>query len=130
MEAPEEIVAELREREPVFHREPRDGGREHLESMTVADFFEIGASGRIYSREHVIDRVAGRWERDEPEADSQIEEFSVRQIGPHAFLATYTLQLSDGHATRTSRRASVWTNRAERWQILYHQGTLAEPSPA
>jgi hypothetical protein len=129
MEAPEEIVAELRSREPVFHNEPREGGREHLEAMTVPDFFEIGASGRVYSREHVLERVLARHERDEPIVENGIEGFSVLQIGPHAYLATYTLQLPDGHATRTTRRATVWTDRAGRWQVIYHQGTLADPTP-
>lgn len=128
MEAPEAIVVELREREPVFHREPREGGREHLDAMMVADFFEIGASGRVYSREHVLERVLSRWERDEPEMAMEVEEFVVRQIGPHAYLVTYTMQQPDGHATRTTRRATVWTDRADRWQVIYHQGTLAEPA--
>jgi hypothetical protein len=130
MDAPEEIVAELRSREPVFHNEPRDGGQEHLEAMTVADFFEIGASGRIYSREHVIERVLARHERDEPVLEHEIEEFFVREIGPNAYLATYTMQLPDGPATRTTRRASVWTDRSGHWQVIYHQGTLADPTPA
>lgn len=130
MEAPEDIVAELHEREPVFHKVSRSAGREHLEQLMVKDFFEIGASGRIYTREHVLDRILSRWERDEPEVANEIEEFVVRQIGPHAYLATYTLQQPDGHAKRTSRRATVWTDRAGHWQVIYHQGTAASPPPA
>ena len=130
MEAPPESVEELRSREPLFHNEPRHAGREHLESMTVDDFFEIGASGRIYSREHVLERVLSRYERDEPVLAPEVEEIFVRGIGPHAFLATYTLQQPDGHATRTSRRATVWTDREGHWQVIYHQGTAADPTPA
>lgn len=129
MEAPEEIIAELRAREPVFHREDRAAGSEGLDALMVKDFFEIGASGRIYTREHILERVLSRWERDEPEPEMSIEEFVARQIGPHAYLVTYTMQQPDGHATRTTRRATVWTDRAGHWQVIYHQGTLAEPSP-
>lgn len=130
MEAPEEKLAELRELEPVFHNEPREDGRERLEAMMVEDFFEVGASGRIYSREHVLDRVLARIERGEPEAESEVEDFFVRRIGPHAYLCTYTLQLYDGPAKRTSRRTTVWTDREGYWQVIYHQGTLADPTPA
>lgn len=129
MEPPQDIVDELRRREPVFHNEPSDGGRDHLEAMTVPDFFEIGASGRVYSREHVIDRILSRFERDEPQIENEVEEFFVRRIGANAYLATYTLQQPDGPIKRTTRRATVWTDRAGHWQVVYHQGTLADPAP-
>lgn len=129
MEATGEIVAELRSREPVFHDEPCEDARDRLERLMVGDFFEIGASGRIYTRENVIERVLSRHEHNDPAAESEIDDFSVREIGPHAYIATYTLTLLDGHAKRISRRASVWTDRAGHWQVLYHQGTLAEPTP-
>lgn len=130
MEAPAEIIAELRRREPVFHNEPRAGGREHLEAMMVSDFFEVGASGRIYTREHVIDRVLGRLERDEPEIEHEVDEFQVREISPNVYLTTYTLRQPDGPTSRITRRTTIWAQSDDLWQVVYHQGTMAEPTPA
>lgn len=129
VEAPEDIAAQLREREPVFHQEAVGSDRAHFESMLVSDFFEIGASGRIYSRERVIETVVDRYDRDEGEIDHTITEFECRQLAEHVFLTTYLLAQPDGPVVRTTRRATVWTNALGRWQVVYHQGTIAEPTP-
>ncbi len=130
MEAPAEIIAELRRREPVFQIEPRRGTLADLEELTVNDFFEVGASGRIYSRQHVIDRVLARIERDEPDIEYGLDDFVVREICQHVYLATYTLRQSDGPITRSTRRTTIWTDAQGHWQVIYHQGTMAEPTPA
>lgn len=129
MEAPDQIVKELREREPVFHRLPAQTTREELEPRLVSDFFEIGASGRIYSRDRVIETVVDRYERDEGELEHTITEFECRELSEHIFLVTYLLAQPDGPIVRTTRRATVWTNELGRWQVVYHQGTIAEPTP-
>ncbi|MFT4049642.1 MAG: hypothetical protein QM648_07360 [Solirubrobacterales bacterium] len=129
MEAPEQIAAEIREREPVFHRLPPNTTRDDLEPRLVGDFFEIGASGRIYSRERVIETVVDRYARGEDELEHTITEFEVRELSEHVFLATYLLAQPDGPVLRTTRRATLWTNELGRWQVVYHQGTIAEPTP-
>ena len=97
-----------------------------LQSELVEDFFEIGASGRLYERERVIETVVDRYERDDPGVLNEVEEFAVREIGAHLFIATYVLHQPDGHARRSSRRATVWTNATGHWQVVYHQGTIVE----
>src|SRR5579883_2763275 len=47
------VWAELRNREPIFHRPELGTARVDFERMTVEDFWEVGASGRCYSRNHV-----------------------------------------------------------------------------
>lgn len=55
--APElaDVLDELRRREPIFHRPEFGSTRADFERMTADDFWEIGASGQLYSREHVLD---------------------------------------------------------------------------
>lgn len=129
-EPPAETVDELRRREPVFQNEPREGGREHLEAIMAPEFFEFGASGRIYSREQIIDRVLARYELNEPEPEVEIEDFRVLQPCEHIFIATYTLHQPDGHLDRVTRRTTIWTDREGHLQVVQHQGTMADPSPA
>lgn len=126
MEPTAEIVTELRRREPVFHQLPEGTTREELEPRLTADFFEIGASGRVYSRERVIETVVDRYERNEPSVDNEVDDFKCVQLAEHIFLVTYDLRQPDGHAMRLTRRATVWTNELGRWQVAYHQGTLAD----
>ena len=127
MSAPPEIVTALREREPIFHRDPASADRSYFESMIAEDFFEVGASGRIYPRERVIETVVDRYERDDPGVLNDVGDFEVREIGTHLFLVTYTLSQPDGHETRVTRRSTIWSDAAGHWQVVYHQGTVVAP---
>ncbi|MES1153696.1 MAG: DUF4440 domain-containing protein, partial [Rhodanobacter sp.] len=49
------VLEALRRREPIFHRPEFGSTRADFERMAAADFWEIGASGRRYSRAHVLD---------------------------------------------------------------------------
>jgi len=57
------IQKELSAREPIFHQPEFGTDRKTYESMTVEDFFEIGASGKRYSRNFVIDTLVERYSK-------------------------------------------------------------------
>jgi hypothetical protein len=126
LDASSETTAELRAREPIFHCEPEGSDRAHFDSLLVSDYFEVGASGRVYDRDLVLDIVVDRYERDDPGVLNEVEDFRVREIAPDTFIATYTLHQPDGHASRVTRRSTVWTNASGRWQAVYHQGTIVD----
>ena len=50
-----EILAELSSREPIFHRPELGTNRTDFEMMTLEDFWEVGASGRRYTRKYVLE---------------------------------------------------------------------------
>lgn len=113
------IRDELIAREPIFHRPEFGTTREAFEAMTDEGFWEVGASGRIYSREFVIDTVVARYAGDYQD-DWRTEGFECRRIAPGNYLLTYTLHQGE----RVTRRATLWRRSGERWVIVYHQGTL------
>ena len=116
------VLAELSRREPIFHRPELGTTRADFEKMTAEDFWEIGASGRRYSRAEVLDALEKRWSA--PHADVwETSDFECRRLAADVFLLTYSL-LQDG--VRRTRRATVWQRTAEGWKILYHQGTLIQ----
>lgn len=127
MQAPPEIVSALKEREPIFHNDPPNADRSYLEALIAEDYVEVGGSGRIYSRERVIDTVVDRYDREEPAVEYNVDDFAVRQIAPQIYLATYTLSQPDGHETRVTRRSTIWTDSTGNWQVVYHQGTVVAP---
>ena len=53
---------ELASREPIFHRPELGTTRADFENMTSTDFWEIGASGRRYSRDHVLHELEERYQ--------------------------------------------------------------------
>jgi len=115
----EPILAELRSREPVFHHPEFGMTRADFERMTDAAFWEIGASGRRYSREYVLDVLE---ERGHNPGDDEwdVRDFHCAEIAADNYLVTYTLRQEQ----RITRRASIWRRTEEGWKIVFHQGTV------
>lgn len=113
------ILEELRRREPIFHRPEFGTTRADFQAMTEPDFWEVGASGRRYSREYVLDVLEERY-RQPLEDDWEADDFHCREIAADNYLLTYTLK----QGTRITRRATLWRHTAQGWKIVYHQGTV------
>ncbi|AUN41736.1 DUF4440 domain-containing protein [Tsukamurella tyrosinosolvens] len=114
-----EVLAELRRREPVFHG-PSWRSLADFDDAVAPDFWEVGASGRRYSREHVRAVTEQRIAAPPDESDWETSEFQVRAMGASVYLLTYTLAQGD----RVTRRLTVWRRRENRWTVMFHQGTV------
>lgn len=119
-----DVLEELKCREPIFHRPEFGTTRADFEKMTVADFWETGASGRRYSREYALKVVEERY-RDHHADPWETQEFHCRRLSENVFLLTYTLF----QGPRKTRRASIWQRSDEGWKIVYHQGTIVQDAP-
>lgn len=121
--APElrDVLADLRRREPVFHG-PEWRSLADFDAAVATDFWEVGASGRRYSRDHVRATIEERLAAPADESDWATSEFQVRAMGASVYLLTYTL----AQGSRLTRRLTVWRRRENRWSVLFHQGTLIE----
>lgn len=119
-----DIQQELIDREPIFHRPEHGTSRAALAAMTTEDFWEVGASGRRYSRAYILDLLEQRYAH--PYEDNwKTEDFYCQEIAPDNYLLTYTLH----QASRITRRTTLWRRTPSGWVIVYHQGTIVE-SPA
>ena len=123
------ILEELRAREPIFHRPELGTSRTDFERMTAEDFWEVGASGRRYSRAYVLDLLEERYAELErrfagPHEDVlEASEFQCRRLAEDVYLLTYTL-VQD--RVRVTRRSTIWRKTLEGWKIVFHQGTVVE----
>jgi hypothetical protein len=112
------VLEELQRREPIFHTKEFGTTFEEFERAVAPDYWEVGATGRRYSRAFILQTfqaippiaAADEW---------QCRDFGLLQLGPDTYLLTYTLNQWD----RLTRRATVWQRTADGWRILYHQGT-------
>lgn len=116
------VLEELRGREPIFHTPAFGLTAEQFLRSTAPGYWEVGASGRRYSRAAIL-----AWARKQPEhfvdasaAGWRTEDFGLLQLGPEIYLLTYTL---DQNGRRT-RRSTIWRRDNDGWRILYHQGTI------
>ena len=116
-----DVMAELMAREPLFHREEFGTTRQDYENMTEPDFWEVGASGRRYGRDRIVESLEGRYKNFTYET-WYIEDFQCRKIAQDCYLTTYTLFQDD----RQSRRSTIWRRAEGNWKIFYHQGTPVE----
>jgi len=117
-----EVLKELVSREPIFHRPELGTTRADFERMTAEDFWEVGASGRRYSRNHILAKLEKRHQRPVKET-LQAEEFRCQELAPDLYLLTYTLLQEN---TRKTRRSTIWQQTPEGWKIVFHQGTIVQ----
>lgn len=116
------MLAELREREPIFHRLELGTSRTDFEAQTAPDFWEVGASGRVYGREVVWATLAERYADPGYAASDEwsTADFACREVAPDTYLLTYVLRQGE----RVTRRLTAWQRSEGQWRILYHQGTV------
>jgi hypothetical protein len=113
------VLRELMEREPLFHRAQFGTTRKDFEKMTAPVFWEVGASGRRFSRQFVLETLEKRYENSTEDV-WEIGDFHCLEIAADNYLVTYTLIQGE----RITRRATIWRRTAEGWQVVYHQGTV------
>jgi hypothetical protein len=123
------ILNQLIQREPIFHHPEFGTKRADFENITDVTFWEVGASGRRYSRECVLAEVVKRYEdpkyrgiHSPPEHAWQTKDFQCRKIALDNYLLTYTLVQEQ----RVTRRSTIWQHSHTGWKILYHQGTIVQ----
>ena len=115
------VLQDLMQRESIFHRPEWGTTRRDFEHMMEAAFWEVGASGRRYGREYVLDELEKRYEH--PTAEIwETKDFHCLETARDNYLLTYTLVQSQ----RVTRRATIWRRSNLGWKIVYHQGTVVE----
>ncbi|HEY4379773.1 MAG TPA: DUF4440 domain-containing protein [Acidobacteriaceae bacterium] len=117
-----DVQAELMQCEPIFHRPEFGTTRAEFERITTEDFWEVGASGRRYTREFVLDELERRFAT--PHDDVwETSDFRCQRVAEDVYLLTYTL-LQD--QVRLTRRTTIWRKTKEGWKIVFHQGTMVQ----
>ena len=116
-----DVLKELMRREPIFHHPEFGTTRLDFEKMTEVTFWEVGASGRRYSREYILDVLEERF-RNPVEDIWETKDFHCLEIARDNYLITYTLI----QGARITRRATIWRRSEFGWKIVYHQGTVVE----
>jgi hypothetical protein len=114
------VLEELRRREPIFHTPEFGTSPAEFETATAPGYWEVGASGRRYSREFILRTLEQKPPVDANVAGWQCYDHGLRHLGPDTYLFTYTLR----QAERLTRRATIWQTTSEGWRLLYHQGRV------
>ncbi len=99
--------------------------RTRVAHFLAADFVEFGSSGRVFTRDQILDLLATQ--QYTPPA---LEDFACRLIAPHVALVTYRTVRTDAQtgARHVTLRSSIWIrggelDKSDHWRITFHQGT-------
>ena len=114
------VLEQLISRETALHHPQLGTTRADFDAMMDAAFREIGASGRRYSREYVLDVLDQRG-RIHAEDAWETSDLDCAELAVDLYLLSYTLRQMD----RLTRRTSIWRRTATGWKIVFHQGTIA-----
>ena len=90
--------------------------REQLDLLLDADFFEIGASGRLWEREELISDLIST---SAPVV--QVEGMNARRVDDRIVVVTYVTV----SAARRVVRSSWWRESNDVWTCFFHQGTVS-----
>jgi hypothetical protein len=90
-----------------------------LTELLADEFIEFGSSGRIYTRSDLVELL----QAESPVAQTT-SDFKVISLAPDVALLTYKLRRHSDPEVKTLR-SSVWQRTRGRWQMVFHQGTVA-----
>jgi hypothetical protein len=101
--------------------------RARVAALLAEDFEEFGSSGRVWSREAIIESLAS--EDYEPIA---IEDFKCDRIAEGFALVTYRSVRTDTQSGARSMalRSSLWVEESGEWRMRFHQGTKVHGTKA
>ena len=110
----QDLNAELFRLESALAARDPDGIEGGLASLIADDFLEFGRSGRVWTRDSILELL-----KQGPSGDPvPMDRFEAIEVADGVALVTY-------HGAMANR-CSVWVRRDGRWQIRFHQGTLTE----
>ena len=114
------LLEELKHLESLFHAACPNASEEMFEMLVADNFWEIGASGRKYSRAFALSVLTSR---QLTEQDSwKTSDYHLSQVGETVYLLTYMLH----QPNRITRRLTVWERTDNYWKAVYHQGTVVQ----
>ena len=87
------------------------------------DFIEFGSSGRVFDKQQIIDNLQA-----ERRIRRSLVDFKTLPLAPGLVLATYRAVRHGGPGEPPiySLRSSIWKLIDDRWQLVFHQGTLSK----
>jgi len=94
--------------------------RAAVQKLLTEDFLEFGSSGRVWTRDEIIDLL-----EHETFSAPRMEDFHCVLLAENVALVTYRAVRSDrtGGAGISSLRSSIWIQISGEWRCRFHQGT-------
>ena len=93
----------------------------YMEQLLAEDFFEIGRSGHVYSREATLSHP-----KQPIDAVLPLPDLNVRLLTEDVAQVTYNSAVTYDGVLQKGRRSSIWSRTSTGWVLRFHQGTPYE----
>ncbi len=111
-----DLRAELLALEDTMWRAETRWDRDYMLRTLAPDFFEVGRSGRSYTRDEILELSGG-------EIDATLRDVVVRPVSADVALLTYVSEVRYPEEVQVSNRSSLWVRGPGGWKLQFHQGT-------
>jgi hypothetical protein len=118
----EEDHAILTRLEEDMWREVTRFDRTFQEQRFATDFFEFGRSGRVYTRDQII-----QLDSQPIHAVLPLPNIAIRLLDRNTAQVTYNSQVEYDSFVEYARRSSIWSRTESGWIMRFHQGTPYQP---
>jgi hypothetical protein len=121
---PDEQSTLLCELEKKLQRPEIRASAAEVAGLLADEFFEFGASGSVWSRQQVIERLPQE-QKTQPACELSCNDFSVHWLAEGVALVTYrgTRRIPSEAKELHYLRSSIWKLIDGQWRIAFHQGT-------
>ncbi|QOR68171.1 DUF4440 domain-containing protein [Cytobacillus suaedae] len=111
----EELKAHLKDLEERHTSIEIRKSREELDKILADEFFEIGSSGYMFTKQECLDTGVVLTEMT-------LHNYEIYPLADGVVLSTYYIR--DETRDRNTLRSSIWKMIDGRWQLYFHQGTI------
>jgi hypothetical protein len=124
--ASDQLAAHLFSLEVALHDPAVRRDRARVESLLAEDFQEFGASGRVWSRSHILDLL-----ESEPARTITAHDLACHLVAEGVALITYRAVSIDPRTSEplATLRSSLWICGDGEWKMRFHQGTREQIRP-
>jgi hypothetical protein len=111
----------LKDLEIKLHQKEVRSDKKQLDELLHDDFFEIGRSGKFYTKQDILASLSD--EKLVSEIHSQ--DYSYKELAENSIMLTYKSahKTTKGLLERHTYRTSIWRKTSIGWRMLFHQGT-------
>ncbi len=95
-----------------------------ISELLADDFVEFGMFGKIYSKQDFVELLPNS--EEEKFERYRASNFEAKTIAHDTVLLTYkaSIEFLKTNETILTLRSSIWQNRNQNWQMIFHQGTV------
>lgn len=124
METKMSLIEQLKAYETILVKPEIRPSSFDLTELIDENFVEFTSTGKTLNKQQVVDFLL-----NEKTSNNSLSNFNLIQLSNDTVLLTYHYIKFVNDEKTQSLRSSIWKFSNDKWQILFHQGTITKNNP-